>query len=280
VPAPSSTISLALHNRSIDNSLTRPIAFFDSGAGGLPYLARVRELLPKEGFVYLADTRNFPFGEKPASVLIKIVVDDIGRLIATHNPKLVVVACNTASVVAIDALRREYPVPFVGVVPAVKPAASISRRKRIGVLATSRTVSDPYLDRLIFEYARECTVVRYAGKDIVHFVETRITEATAFEKDEAVKDAVEFFKREGVDALVLGCTHFLFLKDRIALSMGPGVEIIDSVEGVARQVERLAATLPHPAVEPVDIFYSTDESHEPVYRKLSEQFGLQYCGIL
>jgi len=197
-----------------------------------------------------------------------------------RQPDLHRVAYRTGASACDHSVPVRWLLQNVGVVPAVKPAASISRRKRIGVLATSRTVSDPYLDRLIFEYARECTVVRYAGKDIVHFVETRITEATAFEKDEAVKDAVEFFKREGVDALVLGCTHFLFLKDRIALSMGPGVEIIDSVEGVARQVERLAATLPHPAVEPVDIFYSTDESHEPVYRKLSEQFGLQYCGIL
>jgi len=262
-----------------DTALT-PLAFFDSGAGGLPYLSRVRELLPLENFLYLADTLNFPFGEKAAPVLIDIILGDIERLIRSHKPKLLVVACNTASVVAIEALRKTFPIPFVGVVPAVKPAASMSRRKRIGVLATARTVSDPYLDRLIEEYAKECSVVRYAGRDIVNFVETRITEASEEEKDEAVCDAVLFFKKEGVDAVVLGCTDFLYLKDRMKKAMGEAVEIIDSVDGVAKQTERIAKSLGLSNQGPSGRFFVTNGIHEGNYLKLADLFGLQFCGIL
>ena len=126
----------------------RPVVVFDSGVGGLPYLQRLREFLPDETFSYVADTANFPYGEKSTAELNDIVHRQMERLIHRIVPKLVVVACNTASVVALSELRAAFGLPFVGVVPAVKPAAETTENKRIGLIATRKTVEDPYTDML------------------------------------------------------------------------------------------------------------------------------------
>jgi glutamate racemase len=117
-----------------------PIAFLDSGVGGLPYLAHTRRLLPGERYVYVADRENFPYGEKESARIVDAALSLTERLVAREHPRLVVVACNTMSVIALPMLRARFSLPFVGVVPAVKPAASLSRRRRVGVLATRQTV--------------------------------------------------------------------------------------------------------------------------------------------
>ena len=136
-----------------------PVAFLDSGVGGLPYLAHARKHLHSERFVYVADRENFPYGEKSRTAIIAAALSVAGRLLEREHPRLVVVACNTMSVVALADLRARFPVPFVGVVPAVKPAASLSRRKRVGVLATRQTVEGDYLRNLIVQHASGCDVV-------------------------------------------------------------------------------------------------------------------------
>ncbi|HUX19839.1 MAG TPA: aspartate/glutamate racemase family protein, partial [Spirochaetia bacterium] len=141
----------------------RPVVFYDSGIGGLPYLAWVRERRPDAHFIYVGDNEHFPYGEKTHEELRRIAVSVVGRILTRFDPQLVVVACNTASVVALAELRARYPVAFVGVVPAVKPAAERSRGRRIALLATTRTVGDAYSEKLIKEYASDCTVVRIAG---------------------------------------------------------------------------------------------------------------------
>ena len=142
----------------------KPIAFLDSGVGGLPYLEMAREHLPKENFIYLADRKNFPYGTKSAEEVFAAVAVLTDRILAAEKPKVFVLACNTMSVVALTRLRKLYPrLPFVGVVPAVKPAAERTKVKRIGVLATNRTLQDAYLDDLIRRFASSCEVVRVAG---------------------------------------------------------------------------------------------------------------------
>ncbi len=259
-----------------------PIVFFDSGIGGIPYLDFTRNLLPEETFVYFADRANFPYGEKTPELVRKLVADAMRRLIRATDPKIIVIACNTASVLALSHVRSLFPLPFVGVVPAVKPAAQKSRKKRIGVLATSRTVEGSYLSELIERHATGCDVVRVAGSDIVDFIENRFFQACDDEIAEAIRNAVETFKNADVDKVVLGCTHFLFIADHIARALGPDIEIIDSVEGVAKQVVRILDSGDMRSTEKRNsrLLLSGGFPAEDRYREISVRYGLPFDGVV
>jgi len=217
------------------------IAFFDSGVGGIPYLSRMSGLLPESAYYYCADTANFPYGTKLDDLIRSQVLESVGRLIDTVDPQIVVVACNTASVVALQALRERFPIPFIGVVPAVKPAARISSAKRIGLLATSRTVAEAYTENLIRTYAQDSMVFRQAGTALVEFVEHRFPSASPAEPDSVLKDIVCWCVESRIDVLILGCTHFVFLRDHLSRLLEPGITILDSVEGVVNQAVRVLA---------------------------------------
>jgi glutamate racemase len=222
--------------------MSRPIAVFDSGIGGLPYLEAIRELIPGCDVVYLADRASFPYGAKTRDEVIGLSIRVTEELLRAFDPSVVVVACNTASTAALDSLRRKFPdVPFVGTVPAVKPAAERSRTRAIGVMATERTVKDPYLDELIDRFASDCRVIRIAAPDLVRFVEERLPSASPEEKSAAAAAAVRPFAGAGVDEVVLACTHFLHVASEIGAALGPDVGTVDSREGVAKQAARLHA---------------------------------------
>ena len=279
----------------------QPIAFLDSGIGGLPYLASTRSLLPDERYVYAVDRENFPYGEKSADRVVHAVSGLTRRIVEREHPRLVVVACNTASVVALDVLRREFPLPFVGVVPAVKPAAALSRRRRVGVLATRRTVEGEYLRSLIHEHAARCTVVSLPAAGLVEFVEQAMERCSAEEKTARVRTEVERFRSAGIDTLVLGCTHFLHLEPEFRhLLNDEGIALVDSRDGVARQVQRLLARSGggeggdprgprgggqessghEPGREP-DLLYVTGASPiEERYGYFAAQFGLRLAGAV
>ena len=172
------------------------------------------------------------------------------ELIKSYAPKAIVVACNTASAVALGELRRVFAdTPIVGTVPAVKPAALSSRVKRIGVVATARTADDPYLLDLVRRWASDCAVIRRGDQELVGFVERRLLASTREERLEAVRPSVEAMLNEGVDAIVLGCTHFLHLAAEFAELAGPGVRIVDSRDGVAAQIRRVLSGGPGLAQE-------------------------------
>ncbi|MGA2612547.1 MAG: glutamate racemase [Spirochaetia bacterium] len=267
-----------------------PVAFLDSGIGGLPYLASTRSLLPGERYVYAVDRENFPYGEKSADQVVHAICSLAGRMIERENPRLVVVACNTASVVALGELREKFPLPFVGVVPAVKPAAALSKRRRVGVLATRQTVEGEYLRSLIQEHASGCTVVTLPAAGLVDFVEQTMERCTPEEKTARVRTEVERFRDAGIDALVLGCTHFLHLEHEFRrLLSDEGIELVDSRAGVARQVQRLlrnADSLPggNGSSAPAggsDALYVTGASPiEDRYRYFASRFGLRLAGVL
>ena len=216
-----------------------PIVFFDSGVGGLPYLDWTRRRAPNERFVYVADRRNFPYGETPRDRLTAGIIGSVRGIIDAINPKLLVLACNTASVVALAALRERFDVPVVGVVPAVKPAGRKSKTRRIGLLATSRTVADAYTNSLIDQFASDCIVTKIADGRIVNFVETGLLDASADDRRNILNDAIEEFRAAGIDTLVVGCTHFTHLEAEIRAAVGEAVLVVDSVEGVGRQVLRV-----------------------------------------
>jgi len=198
-----------------------------------------------------------------------------------------VIACNTASVVALAELRRRYEIPFVGVVPAVKPAAAMTRRNSIGILATRRTVEDPYTERLIRTYAADCRVSLFPGVEIVDFVENRFSSATEAERKGVLRPAVDYFRDREVDTLAVACTHFIFVQQELAEMMGHGTRVIDSREGVGRQVLRLLGRNEHAGGDSSPdsgggtgiFFVSSGENHDQ-YQQFAETFGLEWGGRL
>ena len=279
-------VGVGMRERILTNSSAAPdeapIAFVDSGVGGLPYLDWVRERLPGETFVYWADRANFPYGPKTPEEVAEAVSSGVAALVREVGPKLVVVACNTASVVALARLRREFPdLPFVGTVPAVKPAALASRSKKIGVWATERTIRDSYLDDLVRKHAAGCEVVRVAGPGIVDLVENRLFESTPEERGRVVAGAAEIFRGRGVDQVVLGCTHFIYEAEDLRRRLGAGVGIMDSREGVGGRVLALSGTVGLSRRKGRDRMYlSGSRDPEPRYRDFAARFRLEMAGVL
>jgi glutamate racemase len=217
----------------------RPVAFIDSGIGGLPYVSYTRALLPSRRYVHVADRGNFPYGSKTADEIISSTVRLAEGLVAKEHPALIVVACNTMSVVALAELRARIDLPFVGVVPAVKPAAALSKNKRVGILATPRTVEGEYLKDLVSRFADGCSIAGLSAQDLVQYVETQLYRASPQDRRKRVRVEADRFRAENVDTVVLACTHFLHLEEEFRIELGPGVTVVDSREGVARQVLRL-----------------------------------------
>jgi glutamate racemase len=214
-------------------------AFLDSGSGGLPYLAQLKGHARSASCVYLADTAHFPYGEKTREEVIGFAVEMVTHLLERFKPEVIIIACNTISVAALPVLRRTFSVPFVGTVPAIKLASASSVNRKIGLLATERTVCDPYTDSLIEQYAGDCQVVRIGDSLLVSRIEKELVTASHEVRLAAVRPSIERFKEAGVDTIVLACTHFLHVTDEIHEIAGPGIRIIDSREGVVHQALRL-----------------------------------------
>ena len=259
-----------------------PVAFLDSGIGGIPYLLAARRFLPSRRFVYLADTKYFPYGEKSADVIRKAASEAVERLLAVTPVGAVVVACNTASVVALEDLRRRFDIPIVGVVPAVKPAAETSASGRIGVLATPRTAQGEYLRALIQRFAADAEVVVHPAPDLVDFVEHRLPDATQEERHQVLLSAVKSFLAANVDRIVLGCTHFIHLRGEIESLVGPDIQVVDSVDGVTRQLVRvLNGVTEGDDTFPDDTLFVTSSIRAPArYASMADSARLRYAGEL
>lgn len=213
-----------------------PIGMFDSGLGGLSVLRDVRAVMPNEDILYVADSAWCPYGVRPeAEIRARSIA--VANTIAEAGAKLLIVACNTATSVALVALRARMPIPVVGLVPAVKPAAAQSRNGRIGVLATPRTVAGERLEALIREFANGVEVHLQAAPGLADLVETGQFSGSAVER--AVATFVRPLARHGVDTIVLGCTHYSFLREPIRKAAGPDVAIIDSGAAVALRTQSL-----------------------------------------
>ena len=209
--------------------------FIDSGVGGIPYMTTLLQRKPDADCVYVADTENFPYGEKSHEQVVNCVLELVEKIRWQFSPKVIVVACNTMSVNALDALRETFPnVKFVGTVPAIKLAASLSKKRRIGLLATKATCENPYNIELRNKFASDCTVVNRADPELISFIEHNAFTASREECLKAVKPAVDFFRGQGCDAIILGCTHFLNFTDVFDKACKPDIKVVDSVDGVVR----------------------------------------------
>jgi len=224
---------------------------FDSGIGGLGVVREIRRLQPAARITYLADNGFFPYGEKPDAVLLAHIITLIGQALARFAPDAVVVACNTASTIALAALREAYPeVPFIGCVPPIKPAAAASVTRHIGVLATAATVRRAYLAGLIERFAPDCTVHSLGTPSLAELAERKFRGEAV---DVAAAVAPLFAQSGEIDAVALGCTHYTFLLPEFA-ALYPGVAWFDPAAPVARRVLAVTGHLPAGGGEDAAVF--------------------------
>jgi glutamate racemase len=238
---------------------TAPIGVFDSGVGGLTILKEIQRLLPDESLVYIGDTLNCPYGGRDPDEIYRLARDIMLRM-TDLGAKLVVIACNTISVTCIHRLRADFPdLPIVGTAPAVKTAAAISVKRRIGVLSTVATANSPYQAALVNQFAADCDVTNLGTNALVPRIERG---AWTTELPEVLPGILEPFREAGIDALVLGCSHYPLLRREIEAALGAGVAVLDSGEAIARQVRRVleASGLLAAGATPSYRFITTAES--------------------
>ena len=218
-----------------------PILIFDSGVGGLTVLAEVRKLLPDAPVIYVADTAGLPYGEKTEAQIAARVAGLLGRLAERFDPRLITIACNTASTIALGMVREVLEVPIVGTVPAIKPAAAMTETGVIGLLGTGATIRQAYVDNLEAAFAQGKTLLRHAAPELVEAAEAKLRGAPI--DPAAIARAVDGLRGqtggEWIDTVVLACTHFPLLEDELAAAFGPDVRFIHGAEGIARRVAYL-----------------------------------------
>lgn len=256
----------------------RPVLVFDSGIGGLTVLREARVLMPGRRFVYVADDAAFPYGNWEEAALKSHILGLFARLLDRFQPAISVIACNTASTLVIEALRQWFPdQPFVGTVPAVKPAAERTRSGLVSVLATPGTVKRQYTRNLIRRWASKCHVRLVGSVNLAGLAETYMREG--FVEEEAVRAEIEpcFVEQEGrrTDIVVLACTHYPFLVNRMRKTAPWPVDWLDPAEAIARRAVSLLAPLDESA-EPngADIAFFTSGEADFVTRRLMQGFGL------
>lgn len=210
----------------------RPIGFFDSGVGGTSVWKEVVQLVPHENTIYLADSKHAPYGRKTKQEIIDLSVKNTEFLLA-QDCKLIVVPCNTATTNAIKYLRDHYDVPFIGIEPAIKPAALKSDTKKIGILATKGTLSSELFHKTQKEYTKNVFTIEIVGTGIVELIEEGKKDSP--EMRELLIQITEPFMISGIDYLVLGCSHYPYIKSQLQELLPNKVRIIDSGIAVARQ---------------------------------------------
>lgn len=214
----------------------RPIGFFDSGVGGISVLREARLLLPHEDFIYYADSAYCPYGIRtPGEIVARSV--KICDFLVEQGCKALVVACNTASVAGLDTYRERYTIPIIGMEPAVKPATSVSKNGKVGILATSVTLAGDRFSSLLQRFQNGSDVYSQPCPGLVEIVETG--EHNTPEAIELLKKYLQPLLDNDVDTIVLGCTHYPFLKDTVKNLVGSQVIVIDSGEAVAKQILRV-----------------------------------------
>lgn len=258
---------------------TPSILVLDSGVGGLSVCQSILAKLSSVQIVYFADDAYFPYGELDESILRSRLREVVSEMLLHHNPDLVVLACNTVSTLVLPDLRAEFDIPFVGVVPAIKPAAQLTKTGAIGLLATPATVKRTYTDKLVADFANDCEVLRIGSSELVKQAESLLSGRPV---DESVLAAIlQPFKQKvdsrEIDVVVMGCTHFPFLKQQLSILM-PDVTWVDSGEAIAKRVEFLLGDRSkgsdHGGVQH-QIYFSKMIPNEEVFSEALKSLGLE-----
>ena len=255
----------------------RPLLFFDSGIGGLSVLAPTRALLPRAPIVYVADSAGFPYGTKSEREIAARVPALIGRLVERYNPRLVVIPCNTACTIALDEIRAALDLPVVGTVPAIKPAAEISRSRVIGVLGTDATIRQPYVDRLSEKFASDCLVLRHGSARLVELAEASLRGDPGAPEDyaAAINGLLDQPGGDRLDTVVLACTHFPLVADRLAAASPRPLTFVHGGDGIARRIAYLTEGQDWPESAPPGIaLFTGNETVGPALAKRLADYGL------
>lgn len=212
-----------------------PIGLFDSGIGGTSIWKEVHALMPYENTIYLADSKNAPYGLKSKDEIIALSCKNTEFLLE-NNCKIIVVACNTATTNAIKELRAKYDVPFIGIEPAIKPAALQSKTQKIGILATKGTLNSELFHKSVANHP-DVTIIEQIGHGLVQLIENG--DMNSAEMEELLKSYLNPMVEKNIDYLVLGCSHYPYLIPQIKKIIPPQIKIIDSGEAVARQTQKI-----------------------------------------
>ncbi len=259
-----------------------PILLFDSGVGGLSVLAQLRKVLPQAPVIYASDNAGLPYGSKNEAQIAARVCGLLGRMTERFSPRLVCIACNTASTIALGMVRDVLEVPIVGTVPAIKPAAAMTATGVIGLLGTQATIRQAYVDRLESEFASGKALLRFGTGELVAAAEAKL-------RGKACGPAV--FHRaaaglrcqpggERIDTVVLACTHFPLLLPELSQVFGPGVRFVDGAGGIARRIAHVLQGQTFARTEPdLALFTRTGEDVVALAPAL-ELYGLKRCAVL
>jgi glutamate racemase len=251
-----------------------PLLFFDSGVGGLSVLAPTLELLPNAPIIYAADSAGFPYGKRSEAEIASRVPALLGRLVERFRPRLAVIACNTASTIALDHVRAALDLPVVGTVPVIKPAAEISKSRVIGVLGTEATVRQPYVDDLAARFAADCTIVRHGSPELVELAEAKLAgqEIGIEHVRSAVQPMFDAPHGDRIDTLVLACTHFPLLGEELRAAF-PKVAQVDGGPGIARRIAFLTREQPWPSTPSPGLMLFTGPVQRPSLEML-DRYGI------
>ena len=239
-----------------------PILFFDSGVGGLSVLAPTLKLIPNAPIIYAADSAGFPYGTRSEAEIASRVPALLGRLVERFHPRLAVIACNTASTIALDHVRAALDLPVVGTVPAIKPAAKMSKSRVIGVLGTEATVRQRYVDDLAGKFAADCTIVRHGSPELVELAEAKLAGEQV--DIDAVQAAVQpmFETNQWIDIVVLACTHFPLLEQELRAAFS-NVTYVHGGDGIARRIAYLTRDQAWPASPSPGLMLFTGATRHP-----------------
>lgn len=230
-----------------------PIGLFDSGVGGTSIWKEVHALLPNESTIYLADSKNAPYGQKTEEEIIALSKKNT-EILLNNNCKIIIVACNTATTNAIKVLRATYDIPFIGIEPAIKPAALHTKTQKIGILATQGTLNSALFHQTVALYS-DVKVVEQIGYELVQLIESGAIHSEKM--TQLLKDYLLPMVAEGIDYLVLGCTHYPYLIPQIKQIIPNHIKIIDSGEAVAKQTKHI--------LEVNNLFNTTNKMFQSFY---------------
>jgi glutamate racemase len=259
-----------------------PILLFDSGVGGLSVLAELRTAMPYAPVIYAADNGGLPYGTKTEAEVAARVCGLLGRMSERYRPRLICIACNTASTIALAMVRDVLAVPIVGTVPAIKPAAEQTRSGTIGLLGTAATIRQPYVDRLAAEHAADKRLLRFAAGELVGAAEAKL-------RGEPVDPAVYARAAAGlrdqpsgaaIDTVVLACTHFPLIQDELAKVFGPGVAFVHGAAGIARRIAHLTSDQAFARTRPDFALFTKDEPSLTALAPALAGYGLNGLELL
>lgn len=258
---------------SNDVATAKPTALvFDSGVGGLSVYQEIRSLLPDLHYIYAFDNQGFPYGEKDEAFIIERVVKTVAEVQKLHPLSIVIIACNTASTITLPALRERFSFPIVGVVPAIKPAAKLTRNGVVGLLATKATVQRSYTHDLIARFATDCDIKMLGSSELVVLAEAKLHGEVI---DHAVLKKILrpwLSMAEPPDTVVLGCTHFPLLREELAAVLPDGTRLVDSGAAIARRVAWLIANQEN-------TLSTEDDVHMPRKRIAILRHFCPYCTV-